>query len=289
MEFILNELSLRGQFKSEEAFCNYVQEEFVDILEMMDENHFLLYKKQEMYERLVTAGKTLYDILSFSNTPAVTLVKMYIVQLSFQEPYWDDDPCTKEGTVYDYPDKQEEPNCFTEAIEREIPMVSFEDSSGKEFLCHKNKCEVHIRNIVKKADFLNVCLACQGLEIDYVLENYSYDRNVTLAKVKGKCYAKEALMENGLTVDDLQSIVQSIPNLIKGLEQGEKNNYWDSFREGVFEYRVSVSAGRIFRLFFFQKNGLIFLNGFIKKSQKTPQQEIEKAIRIKKKVVQFLK
>ena len=83
---------------------------------------------------------------------------------------------------------------------------------------------------------------------------------------------------------DLHIIVQSIPMLIQGLKQGEKNDYWDSFREGVFEYRVSVSAGRIFRLFFVQKNGLVFLNGFIKKSQKTPQQEIEKAIRIKKKV-----
>lgn len=284
MEFILNELSLRGQFESEDDFCKYLQEEFVDILEMMDENHFLLYKKQEMYERLVTADKTLYDILSFCNIPAVTLVKAYIVQLSFQEPYWDDEPCTKEDIVYDYPDKQEEPNCFTEAIEREIPMVSFEGSSGKEFLCHKNKYEVHIQNIVNKADFFNVCLACQELEIDYVLENYPYERNVTLAKVKGKCYAKEALMENGLTVRDLQMIVQSIPMLIQGLKQGEKNDYWDSFREGVFEYRVSVSAGRIFRLFFVQKNGLVFLNGFIKKSQKTPQQEIEKAIRIKKKV-----
>ncbi|MCM1234805.1 MAG: type II toxin-antitoxin system RelE/ParE family toxin [Ruminococcus flavefaciens] len=284
MEFILNELSLKGQFESEDDFCSCLQEELVDILDMMDENHFLLYKKQEMYEQLVTEDKTLYDILSLSNIPAVTLVKEYIVQLSFQEPYWDNAPCTKKDTVYEYPDKQEEPNCFTEAIEREIPVISFEDSGEKEIICYKNKCEVHIHNIAKKQDFLNVCLVCQRLDIDYILENYPYDRDVTLAKIKGKCYAKEALMENNLTVRDLQTIVQSIPLLIKGLEHGEKNNYWDSFREGVFEYRVSVSAGRIFRLFFFQKRGLVFLNGFIKKSQKTPQQEIDKAIRLKKRV-----
>ncbi|MCI8875035.1 MAG: type II toxin-antitoxin system RelE/ParE family toxin [Lachnospiraceae bacterium] len=77
-------------------------------------------------------------------------------------------------------------------------------------------------------------------------------------------------------------IVQSIPMLIKGLKQGEKNNYWDSFREGVFEFRVCVSAGRIFRLFFCQDKGVIFLNGFIKKSQKTPQHEIERAVRLMK-------
>ncbi len=71
------------------------------------------------------------------------------------------------------------------------------------FIYRKNRREVHIQNIVQKEDFLNVCLSSQGLEIDYILENYPFDRTVTLAKLKGKCYAKEALMGNGLTVKDL--------------------------------------------------------------------------------------
>ncbi|MEY8421172.1 hypothetical protein AALB52_00300 [Lachnospiraceae bacterium 38-14] len=59
-------------------------------------------------------------------------VLKHIVQLSFQEPYWDDEPCTKKDTVYAYPVKQEEPNCFTEAIEREIPLRSFENNGLKQ-------------------------------------------------------------------------------------------------------------------------------------------------------------
>lgn len=52
--------------------------------------------------------------------------------------------------------------------------------------------------------------------------------------------------------------------------------------EGLFEIRVQQGSD-IFRIFcFFDRGQLIVLaNGFQKKTQKTPQQEIEKALKIK--------
>lgn len=52
--------------------------------------------------------------------------------------------------------------------------------------------------------------------------------------------------------------------------------------EGLFEIRVQQSSD-IFRIFcFFDQGQLIVLaNGFRKKTQKTPKQEIEKALKIK--------
>lgn len=52
--------------------------------------------------------------------------------------------------------------------------------------------------------------------------------------------------------------------------------------DGLFEIRVQ-SGSDIFRIFcFFDKEKLIVLaNGFQKKTQKTPKQEIEKALKIK--------
>lgn len=51
---------------------------------------------------------------------------------------------------------------------------------------------------------------------------------------------------------------------------------------GLYEIRVQLSSN-IFRIFcFFDEGRLVVLaNGFQKKSQKTPKQEIEKALRIK--------
>jgi phage-related protein len=52
--------------------------------------------------------------------------------------------------------------------------------------------------------------------------------------------------------------------------------------DGLFEIRVQLGSD-IFRIFcFFDRGNLVILtNGFQKKTQKTPKQEIEKALKIK--------
>ena len=80
-------------------------------------------------------------------------------------------------------------------------------------------------------------------------------------------------------------IVELIPQLIEDLEQGRKSKLWDKLQEDVFELRLHVSANRIFRLLFVQFGGIQFLNGFIKKTQKTPAIEIAKAVEIKKQLL----
>ena len=53
-------------------------------------------------------------------------------------------------------------------------------------------------------------------------------------------------------------------------------------RDGIYELRTEF-AGKIFRVFFIFDEGqiVVLVNGFQKKTQKTPNNEIEKAIKIK--------
>ena len=53
-------------------------------------------------------------------------------------------------------------------------------------------------------------------------------------------------------------------------------------RDGIFELRTEY-GGKIFRVFFIFDEGeiVVLFNGFQKKTQKTPQGEIEKALKIK--------
>lgn len=53
-------------------------------------------------------------------------------------------------------------------------------------------------------------------------------------------------------------------------------------RDGLFELRTEY-GGKIFRMFFIFDEGniVVLFNGFQKKTQKTPQTEIEKALKIK--------
>ena len=62
-----------------------------------------------------------------------------------------------------------------------------------------------------------------------------------------------------------------------------ESRFWKSFGGGLFEFRENISDGRIFRLFFCQDGAIQFLNGFVKKTQETPQQEKTKARNIMKK------
>ena len=65
-------------------------------------------------------------------------------------------------------------------------------------------------------------------------------------------------------------------------QQRLNQNFVKHIREGVFELRAQHD-GIIYRAFFiFDGNNIVMLfNGFQKKTQKTPQSEIEKAIRLK--------
>ena len=72
---------------------------------------------------------------------------------------------------------------------------------------------------------------------------------------------------------DLIELIDKVPEIyLKHLEGTDK----------LFEIRVQ-SGSDIFRVFcFFDKGSLVVLaNGFQKKTQKTPKQEIEKALKIK--------
>ena len=84
--------------------------------------------------------------------------------------------------------------------------------------------------------------------------------------------------------DDVQRKVEWTLNLLRTIDRVPKK-YFDHMTgtDGLFEVRVELGSN-IFRVFtFFDKGNLIILgNGFQKKTQKTPKQEIEKALKIKK-------
>ncbi|MBS1740817.1 MAG: type II toxin-antitoxin system RelE/ParE family toxin [Bacteroidetes bacterium] len=85
-------------------------------------------------------------------------------------------------------------------------------------------------------------------------------------------------------IEDVQRKIEWTLNLLRTIDRIPKK-YFDHMTgtDGLFEVRVEV-GNNIFRIFaFFDKGNLIVLgNGFQKKTQKTPKQEIEKALKIKK-------
>ena len=283
MQLILNDYSLNGQFESiEDDFAEYFINVMLPIMEILTEKNIALLKKSDFYSRKITQNETIYDVLRRANDPIFTKWKRYIVQMAFDEPYWDSNPKTKEDIEYLTPALDESPNCFSEAIERNITLFSFpyEDYKRNTIFCWRDGEKCELENIYELGTLLFEYLSFNEQDIRYVIERYPYsgDLIVECVEIKGKCHCDEALLSNGLEYDDYINIVTDIPKLWSNLVTGTKTEMWDSFGKGLFEYRQHVSSGRIFRIFFTVKDKkLCFLNGFIKKTQVTPQNELEKA------------
>ena len=86
--------------------------------------------------------------------------------------------------------------------------------------------------------------------------------------IKQRQKVKEKIFWTFLLIEEVQQVPE---NYLKHLEG----------TDGLYEIRIQL-AGDIFRIFsFFDKDKLIVLaNGFQKKTQKTPKQEITKALKI---------
>jgi phage-related protein len=89
-----------------------------------------------------------------------------------------------------------------------------------------------------------------------------------LAKQRQK--VKEKIVWTFLLIEELQQVPETYLKHLEGTD-------------GLYEIRVQV-ASDIFRIFcFFDEGKLVVLtNGFQKKTQKTPKQEIKKALKIMK-------
>lgn len=284
MELILNELSFEGQFRSNDDFADYFQKVLAPLLDIIIENKIPLLKKADIYNHKIVDDKTLEDLLRVGGDPVITSLRTRIVSLAYSHPYWDNEMMSCVGVDYDYPAIAKEPNCFTEVIERRGKLISLQHSTynADEILCKRNNEQVVIRNITEVKTLLKEYLLENRTTIRYILEKYPYSRLIRCVQIDGKCHAEEALLDNNLETNDFVNIIESIQRLIDDFERGRKSDLWDKLQDDVFELRMHVSANRIFRLLFVQREGLYFLNGFIKKRQKTPQAEIDKAIRIKR-------
>ena len=85
--------------------------------------------------------------------------------------------------------------------------------------------------------------------------------------------------------DDVREKIDYVLDMLKKLKKVNPK-FVKHIKDGLFELRVTFE-GNIYRVFFIFDKGniVVLLNGFQKKSQKTPQKEIEKALRIKKNYV----
>ncbi|MBR4651025.1 MAG: type II toxin-antitoxin system RelE/ParE family toxin [Prevotella sp.] len=95
-------------------------------------------------------------------------------------------------------------------------------------------------------------------------------------------YYKQYFIDFFMSLDEgAKKKVAYVLDMLK-TQQRLNQNFVKHIREGVYELRAQHN-GNIYRAFFIFDDGdiVMLFNGFQKKTQKTPQNEIEKAIKLK--------
>ena len=85
-----------------------------------------------------------------------------------------------------------------------------------------------------------------------------------------------SIKERALIYKNIQKLVE-----YKNNNFGLSDKFTKPLRDGIFELKVDLQNKTSRSLYFYEKNQMIiFTNGFIKKSQKTPSKEMLKAMTI---------
>lgn len=107
--------------------------------------------------------------------------------------------------------------------------------------------------------------------LEYILDFYR--------KENGECPVE--LFIDSLEMK-LQAKVLRAINMLKTCGNTLREPYSKPLKDGIFELRTSFGSDTVRVLYFFSEGRLVVLtNGFVKKTQKTPQKEIETALRYK--------
>lgn len=95
--------------------------------------------------------------------------------------------------------------------------------------------------------------------------------------LKQKQKVREKIAWTFLLIEEIQQVPETYLKHIEGTD-------------GLYEIRIQHGSD-IFRIFcFFDEGKLVVLaNGFVKKTQRTPKQEIEKALKIKEEYYEYKK
>ncbi len=300
MEVILNEFSIDCQFKTMEDVADMLVENTLPALKAAG-NDLIILKTEAIYLKEIfpdtSLGKLLGDHHSYTH-PALSKFKSTLVQLT-DDPYiteWKTDRQTEyqfDGlSGENLPDLKIVPNVLTEAVTRNIPLLSFPHKLfGMPEISAKigNKAVV-CANWVKASDVNFYLFQNNSCTFGAYLACQKYALMTKLAKKpNGSYYIDDGFLDGRLSVSDGIQLCEELKHFILALKTGTINKKQsDHVRHGTdcyFEFRFSLSNDRIFRIYYTRKeNKIICMNSHLKKTQAIPSSVMEDSIRILKKL-----
>lgn len=164
VQILFNELSLTGQFPTQDAFVSNGLFPFVGVLKEMQGFSTLLLKKSDMWNKMITPTSTLHSFLinnAFRKSDEVRRLKSAIADLT-KEPFWDTESKQDPDSTYLLDGDDIWGSSPAEACERDKSVVSFISSvaSSDPLNIIRNGINVPLLN-----------LTCSGILTEYLWAN----------------------------------------------------------------------------------------------------------------------
>lgn len=283
MDVILNDYSIDSQFPSVESFVDSLAENTLPTLECLKNCNGRLLKSYETYSRKITDEETIYSFLhsrQFGGFSEIQKLRSLLGEW-VSEPYWEDDSKTEKDSTYSCKYSEtfsgEQPNCFSEALERDgvISSLQHPDFQNDTLELVKNGENHHIYNIYDKKSmgkilFLNDCIGFTEL-----LMCGHNKRKVCFFSKNGKYYADEYFDNGRLSKKDAITIKEDFDLLMTGRENGNVlNRFTDSITHKKMtycEFRCTLSDKKQFRIFYYvDGEKWVFFDSLMKTTSTTP-------------------
>lgn len=286
MSVIINDLSIDGQFSDVDEFCDNILEQMIPILDILNDLDINVLKGYNTYNLNITKSEKLIDIMKVRGKPEITKLKSQLSKMFLDEPYWESDKKSNTGSIYECEFTDElEGYCIAEAFEREVPVLSFEHNRFKnnKILIKKDDIEENVLNIYDYNNALDTFKESGKISpFEYLSERYKFKDSFGLSM--GKNLFNDFIEEASLLPEDVDILIK---DLIKFIDSDKKgihiDRYSDHIEGKLHEFRTNITNNRQIRIFYFKREDeIIFLNGFLKKTQKTPPRQIEAAKKILK-------
>ena len=289
MFLIVNDFSINRKFNDLEDFFREVKMNFIPMLIHIKRLKVSILKSYDTYSRYVTENDQLADVLQIKGDAEITALKSYLVSVFYEEPYWNDDIKTNCKNQYYCKYTNKVPNCMTEALERKCSLLSFPNNNfyKANLIVNKNNMEIVVFNSFNSISLLDYLYKHRIINETYYIEHFFGSINVRFCIISGHNYTQDFFEENDIAFTDRQKIVNNMKDLIVHIvEKTEAGKLVKSLGDGILELRSDISDKRISRVFYaLTSDGMIFLNGFIKKTQKTPKSELDQAKSLLKKLL----
>lgn len=284
MEVVLNDYSLDAQFDNIDDFVDSLVKNTLLVLRYFEESSNLLIKSYCTYDKKISHTVSVYQFLTsqqfmgFSEAQKLRSVLGKLVD----EPYWNDNPKTVINAQYKC-DKigdfsGQEPNCFSESLERDKLILSFEHNEYKEesIPILKNKVAYNLYNLFdENSTIKNLFLLKQIGFVEFLVYSYrNYD--VEFYANGSKYYADEYYDNGALSQHDVLHIKEDFDKMIKGRMRGNMlPRLLDSisYRNITYnEFRTSLTNNREFRIYFYMDGKKwVFFDSIIKTTESIPE------------------